>query len=1205
MFKKKLAANASILSVVSRSIVEAMEQRVLLSNTLLTGVVIGTEGSYRNHGTVAADAFDSNLNTYFDAPDASGDWAGLNLGTPEVISQISYAPRSGWASRMVGGMFQGSDTADFSSGVVTLYTISSTPTTGVYTTAAVNNTNAFEYVRYLGPTNSYCDVAEVQFYSPSGAATLQSNGTLLINGTSGADTISVNSSASSSTMNPGSVVVQVNGVTQTFTPQGIHSIQINTLDGNDTVSVLEIEDGTGYLPVSIMAGSGNDSINASFNANSSLQMTHSLTIVAGSGNDSVTVAGDFLADSVSAGDGNDQFNTSCNDVGNIESTVTAGNGNDLFSAGSSVNYNQTLVINAGLGTDTVLNTDPDDAVSGTIAGAGFTLGWEQQEITGKVYADLNGDGKYETGEPVAVGAPVEFVNTVSGPFATSTDSNGNYVLDISTDPDYDSTTSGYGYTISNGTNGELLSGINIALRQPLGGNIVGTSGSFQNEGNVVAKAFDGNLSTFFDGPTANGNYAGRDLGTAQVVNAIAYAPRSGWASRMVGGIFQGSNSANFANAVNLYTITSTPQTGVLTYITLGNTAAYRYVRYLSPNGSYGNVAEVQFFNVPTVAPGAVLGANGILTVTGTSSDDYIEVTVDVQAPGEGPEEIDTSVNFVEQSFSFANIKGIVINSGDGNDTIDVDGSYEVTNGPVTYFDPTADLATTINAGNGNDSITTSVSAGVESYEGPSDVINLGSGDDSVDVYQDGTSTVNGGAGSDTVKSSAPDGLGLYVYGGAGDDVVYGGPYTTDFFHGGSGTNTFYEGVDYGQNAVDINLNGPDFSNIQNYYNENGNQNVTVTGTNGNDFIEIDGDAVVVNAGSGNNVIKVYATTAEVTTGNGNNTVLLDTSMSGTVTTGSGNDTIDAADSEGAVTVNGGGGTDTAYAPAAATVSNVEIVNPVLSSPFSGTLLATAGSYNNDGNTAAKAFDGNISTYFDGPTADGDCVGLDLGSYQLIGSIAYAPRAGFASRMVGGFFQASDSPDFSNPVDLFTINSTPASGQFTTYLFTSDDSAGLFARYIRYVAPDNSYGNVAEIEILPPGANPTTKLTGTAIGTAGSYESQGNTIANVFDVNLSTFFDAPSASGDWVGLDLGTAQVVTQVQYAPRSGWADRMVGGQIQASDSPTFSSGVVTLYTITSTPTPGVLTTATFSNSTAYRYYRYLGPANSYCNIAELVFAD
>jgi hypothetical protein len=129
------------------------------------------------------------------------------------------------------------------------------------------------------------------------------------------------------------------------------------------------------------------------------------------------------------------------------------------------------------------------------------------------------------------------------------------------------------------------------------------------------------------------------------------------------------------------------------------------------------------------------------------------------------------------------------------------------------------------------------------------------------------------------------------------------------------------------------------------------------------------------------------------------------------------------------------------------------------------------------------------------------------------------------------------------------------------------------------------------------------LTGKPIGTVGSFQNQGNTLSNAFDGKLSTYFDAPQPGGDWVGMDLGSAQIVTQVQYAPRSGWASRMLGGEIQASNSANFSTGVVTLLTISSIPAPGVLTTQSLKNTGAYRYYRYLGPAGSYCNIAELEF--
>ena len=95
------------------SVIEMMEQRIFLSASL-TGTVIGTAGSYQNSGNTAAKAFDNNINTYFDAPTASGSYAGLALTATAVISQINYAPRNGYAYRMVGGQFQGSNTADFS-----------------------------------------------------------------------------------------------------------------------------------------------------------------------------------------------------------------------------------------------------------------------------------------------------------------------------------------------------------------------------------------------------------------------------------------------------------------------------------------------------------------------------------------------------------------------------------------------------------------------------------------------------------------------------------------------------------------------------------------------------------------------------------------------------------------------------------------------------------------------------------------------------------------------------------------------------------------------------------------------------------------------------------------------------------------------------------------------------------------------------------
>ena len=139
------------------------------------------------------------------------------------------------------------------------------------------------------------------------------------------------------------------------------------------------------------------------------------------------------------------------------------------------------------------------------------------------------------------------------------------------------------------------------------GAIIGTPGSYNNSGNTISNAFDYNLNTFFDGPTSsngNGCWVGLDFGTG-VSNIIAqfnYCPRSGFESRMVGGLFQGANRSDFSDAVTLSTVAVQPATGVFTQGFSTNTSSFRYVRYLSPNGGWGNVAELQFFGYPFVRP---------------------------------------------------------------------------------------------------------------------------------------------------------------------------------------------------------------------------------------------------------------------------------------------------------------------------------------------------------------------------------------------------------------------------------------------------------------------------------------------------------------------------------------------------------------------------------------------------------------------------
>lgn len=61
----------------------------------LRGRVIGTPGCWQNDGSHEyTNVFDGNPYTSFDYKEASGGWAGMDLGRPCLIGMIEYAPRN-------------------------------------------------------------------------------------------------------------------------------------------------------------------------------------------------------------------------------------------------------------------------------------------------------------------------------------------------------------------------------------------------------------------------------------------------------------------------------------------------------------------------------------------------------------------------------------------------------------------------------------------------------------------------------------------------------------------------------------------------------------------------------------------------------------------------------------------------------------------------------------------------------------------------------------------------------------------------------------------------------------------------------------------------------------------------------------------------------------------------------------------------------
>ena len=135
--------------------------------------------------------------------------------------------------------------------------------------------------------------------------------------------------------------------------------------------------------------------------------------------------------------------------------------------------------------------------------------------------------------------------------------------------------------------------------------------------------------------------------------------------------------------------------------------------------------------------------------------------------------------------------------------------------------------------------------------------------------------------------------------------------------------------------------------------------------------------------------------------------------------------------------------------------------------------------------------------------------------------------------------------------------------------------------------------------------------GTPIGSKYSYDpvsgrqtTSAYTFANAFDGKAETFFSAWDQSMAWAGLDCGKPYIITRVGFRPQTGNSgpDKMLLGVFEGANSPDFMDAVP-LYLICEKPEMNTLNYADVNVSRGFRYVRYVGPANSRCNVSMLEF--
>jgi F5/8 type C domain len=127
----------------------------------------------------------------------------------------------------------------------------------------------------------------------------------------------------------------------------------------------------------------------------------------------------------------------------------------------------------------------------------------------------------------------------------------------------------------------------------------------------------------------------------------------------------------------------------------------------------------------------------------------------------------------------------------------------------------------------------------------------------------------------------------------------------------------------------------------------------------------------------------------------------------------------------------------------------------------------------------------------------------------------------------------------------------------------------------------------------------TLMTGVTFGDTSYLADPLLTYDKAWDGNISTsFLSASPGVATGIDLGVGNAKTLTKISYYPRPGDESRMTAGVFQGSnDNGTWT----TLYTIPSTPVPGVYTDVIVTNSVAYRYYRYKSDATQICSVAEI----
>jgi hypothetical protein len=225
---------------------------------------------------------------------------------------------------------------------------------------------------------------------------------------------------------------------------------------------------------------------------------------------------------------------------------------------------------------------------------------------------------------------------------------------------------------------------------------------------LVHKAFDNDYGTFHSYISKDHVIIGLDLGQGHesAITSVRFYPRPGYEASMVGGKFQGSNLNESAGYEDLHIIQSAPPAFEYSMVQISISKAFRWLRYVGPADTFGDVSEIEFHRGFMVEELTNLQSGNIswnVDEVRLQSEENVEMAMLVKCAAHGwlPAYLTSKM----QEVVLPNSQGIVITTGNLGDINKETSSFSSINvaeqaivkGSIKLGDPEKDTMLEVNA----------------------------------------------------------------------------------------------------------------------------------------------------------------------------------------------------------------------------------------------------------------------------------------------------------------------------------------------------------------------------------------------------------------------------------------------------------------------------------------------------------------------------